>query len=322
MSGILACAKWNPCFVSTFSPSLPISVSNTECTSFASGKATALVVDVGASTISITPVHDGLILKKGTTRSPLAGNFISQQLRLLFSTQQPSIPLTPHYLIKSKTPVDAGAPSQAALRTFPLGTEPHYSFHNFQEERVLTEFKESVVATWPGPGRLGGHSPSGGTNLDTARQHPGKPFEMPDGWNQLFPALDRYRPIEAMFDAKMAFTDSSNPPPSPSQTIIALIQSSLSQIDIDIRTIMLSHIVLTGGSSLFSGFAERLQQELTALYPGSKVRIAASSNPVERKFGSWIGGSILASLGTFHQMWISRKEYEEQGAGIVEKRCK
>lgn len=158
--------------------------------------------------------------------------------------------------------------------------------------------------------------------MDLARQHPGKPFEMPDGWNQLFPALDRYRPIESVFDAKLALSDASNPAPSPSQTIVALIQSSLSQIDVDIRSHLLNHIVLTGGSSLYSGFAERLQQELTAVYPGMRVRIAASGNAVERKFGSWIGGSILASLGTFHQMWISRKEYEEQGAGIVEKRCK
>lgn len=158
--------------------------------------------------------------------------------------------------------------------------------------------------------------------MDMARQHPGKPFEMPDGWNQLFPALDRYRPIEAVFDAKIALSDASNPPPSPSQTITALVQSSLSQIDVDIRGNLLQNIVLTGGSSLYTGFGERLHQELTAAYPGMRVRIAANSNPVERKFGSWIGGSILASLGTFHQMWISRKEYEEQGAGIVEKRCK
>ena len=277
---------------------------------------------MGASCVSVTPVHDGLILKKGTVHSPLAGNFISQQLRLMFSSQQPPIPLTPHYLIASKTPVDAGAPSQATLRTFAPGTEPHPSFRAFQEERVLTEFKESVVATWPGPNRLGGHTQAGGTNLDLARQHPGKPFEMPDGWNQLFPAIDRYRPIESIFDAKLALSDTNNPPPSPSQTISTLIQSSLGQIDIDIRPIMLSHIVLTGGSSLFPGFLERLQQELTGLYTGSKVRISASPNPVERKFGSWIGGSILASLGTFHQMWISKKEYEEHGAGIVEKRCK
>jgi actin-related protein len=42
---------------------------------------------------------------------------------------------------------------------------------------------------------------------------------------------------------------------------------------------------------------------------------------MERRCGSWQGGSILASLGTFHQMWISRKEFEESGAQIVDKKC-
>jgi actin-related protein len=27
----------------------------------------------------------------------------------------------------------------------------------------------------------------------------------------------------------------------------------------------------------------------------------------------WIGGSILASLSTFQQMWISKEEYNESG---------
>ena len=290
--------------------------------SFAAGKSSALVVDLGASSISITPVHDGLILKKGVARSPLAGNFISQQIRLMFSQSQPPTPLTPHYLIASKTPVDAGTPSQATLRTFAPNTEPDPSFRHFQEERVLTEFKESVVAVWPGPGRLSGHAQSGGTNMDIARQHPGKPFEMPDGWNQMFGAQDRYRPIEALFDPKMALSDADNPQPSASQTVGALIQSSLSQVDVDIRPTLLSAVVVTGGSSLFQGFTDRLNQELQLIYPGVRVRINASGNAVERKFGSWIGGSILASLGTFHQMWISKKEYEEHGSGIVEKRCK
>ena len=35
------------------------------CAAFAQGKSQALVVDVGASHITVTPVHDGLILKKG-----------------------------------------------------------------------------------------------------------------------------------------------------------------------------------------------------------------------------------------------------------------
>jgi len=52
------------------------------------------------------------------------------------------------------------------------------------------------------------------------------------------------------------------------------------------------------------------------------VRLAAPSNFTERSFASWVGGSILASLGSFHQLWISKKEYEENGPGIVEKRSK
>lgn len=262
------------------------------------------------------------MLRKGCVHSPFAGNFISQQLRLLFASSSNPVPLTPHYLVTSKTPVDAGVPSQATYRTFAPNTHPHDSFRKFQEERVLTEFKESVVAAWPGPGRLGGHSPAGGTNMDVAKTQAGKPFEMPDGWNQLFPAPDRYRAVEGLFDAKLALSDPSSPPPSPTQTIPGLIQASLSQVDIDIRPHLLAHVVITGGSSLIQGFTERLDGELKAMYPGTRVRIHAPGNLAERKFGSWIGGSILASLGTFHQMWISRKEYDEHGAGIVEKRCK
>lgn len=41
----------------------------------------------------------------------------------------------------------------------------------------------------------------------------------------------------------------------------------------------------------------------------------------DRRFGAWIGGSILASLGTFHQMWFSKEEYEEGGAKAVHVKC-
>ncbi|KAI8814854.1 hypothetical protein BJ742DRAFT_671418, partial [Cladochytrium replicatum] len=44
-----------------------------------------------------------------------------------------------------------------------------------------------------------------------------------------------------------------------------------------------------------------------------KIKLAGGAN--ERRFGPWIGGSILASLGTFHQLWISKEENAEVGAG-------
>ena len=43
--------------------------------------------------------------------------------------------------------------------------------------------------------------------------------------------------------------------------------------------------------------------------------------PSNLQFSPWIGGSILSSLGTFHQMWISKKDYEESGGKVVEAKC-
>ncbi|CAM4341214.1 unnamed protein product [Lepidochelys kempii] len=42
-----------------------------------------------------------------------------------------------------------------------------------------------------------------------------------------------------------------------------------------------------------------------------RLKLIASNSTMERRFSPWIGGSILASLGTFQQMWISKQEYEE-----------
>lgn len=169
---------------------------------FSAGKASALVIDIGASILSVTPVTEGMILKKGVVKSHLGGNWVSSQIRLMFAQQTPAVDVTPHYMVTSKTPVDAGAPAQATLKQF--SNPPSDSFRKLQEERVLTEFKESVVQVWEGPGRLSSGT-AGATNEEIAKSQPGRPFEMPDGWNQVF-GVERYKVIEGMFDAKAAFT--------------------------------------------------------------------------------------------------------------------
>ncbi|KAL2356006.1 actin family [Cryomyces antarcticus] len=279
---------------------------------FAAGKATALVVDVGASIMSVTPVTDGLVLKKGIQKSPLAGNFISSQIRLIFAQSTPPVPLVPHYMVKSKAPVDAGAPSQATFVKF--DKPPAASFRRLEEERVLTEFKESIVRIWPGPGKFA-------QNEEAARAAPGQPFEMPDGWNNLFGA-ERYKAAEGLFDHKAALIDADNPAPKAEQTISAMINASLASVDVELRPHLLANIVVTGGSSLIYGFNDRLHRELEHMFPNPRIRVTAPSSSADRKFGAWIGGSVLGSLGTFQQMWISKKEYDEHGPNIVEKRCK
>ncbi|KAF2149894.1 Actin/actin-like protein [Myriangium duriaei CBS 260.36] len=287
---------------------------------FASGKPVALVIDVGANQTSVTPVIDGFFTKKATQRSPLGSNWLSNQIRLQFAQMNPTVPLIPHYQVKSKQQVDAGQPSNATYMQF--ATPPTDSFRRLQEERVLTSFKESMVQVWSGPGRLDATDPSGAhLNLEAARSHPPRPFEMPDGWNQVF-GIERFRVAEGLFDAKAALRDPSGPPPEDKHTIPALVSAALSAVDVDQRAALLNQVVLTGAGSLVERLPERIQQELTTLYPNPRVRVHTTGSATDRKFGAWIGGSVLASLGTFHQMWISKKEYEEHGASIVEKRCK
>jgi len=95
--------------------------------------------------------------------------------------------------------------------------------------------------------------------------------------------------------------------------------NSIAKTDIDIRKDLYGNIVMSGGTTMFEGIAERMTKELTNLAPSSmKIKVVA---PPERKYSVWIGGSILASLSTFQQMWISKDEYEESGPGIVHRKC-
>lgn len=293
---------------------------NSVLSAYAAGKASALVIDIGSTNVSVTPIHDGLILKKGIQKSPLGGYWLSSQVRALFASADPKVDLVPHFMIASKTAVDAGAAPQATYREFKV--PPTASYRAFEEERVLTEFKESVVQVWGGPGRLSsGSTAQQPSNEDYLKTQPGRVFEMPDGANQMW-GVDRFRVAEGMWDEKAALPIPGEAAPTKAQTIPELIKAAVSGVDIDLRANLLQNIVITGGTTLTIGFTDRLVNEVQALYPGARVKIQAAGLTSERRFGSWIGGSILASLGTFHQMWISKKEYDEHGTGIVEKRCK
>ena len=95
--------------------------------------------------------------------------------------------------------------------------------------------------------------------------------------------------------------------------------NSVMKCDIDIRKDLYANTVLSGGTTMYPGIADRMQKEITALAPPTmKVKIIA---PPERKYSVWIGGSILASLSTFQQMWITKQEYDEAGPSIVHRKC-
>lgn len=98
-----------------------------------------------------------------------------------------------------------------------------------------------------------------------------------------------------------------------------LSYDSIERCEMDIRKELFSNIVLSGGTTMFNGIADRLQHEISQLCLNNiTVKIIS---PPERKYSVWIGGSILSTLSTFQNMWINKSEYEEEGPSIVHRKC-
>ena len=137
-----------------------------------------------------------------------------------------------------------------------------------------------------------------------------KSYELPDG-QVITIGNERFRAPEALFRPADLGLEAAG--------IDQTTFNSIMKCDLDVRKELYGNIVMSGGTTMFPGIAERMQKEITALAPSSmKVKIIA---PPERKYSVWIGGSILASLSTFQQMWISKQEYDESGPSIVHHKC-
>jgi actin beta/gamma 1 len=137
-----------------------------------------------------------------------------------------------------------------------------------------------------------------------------KDYELPDGMVCTV-GNERFRTPEVLFNPSLIGKEAAGIHETMFQTIM--------KCDVDIRKDLYSNIVLSGGTTMFDGISERLTKELTALAPSTmKIKVVA---PPERKYSVWIGGSILSSLSTFQQMWISKAEYDESGPSIVHRKC-
>jgi len=135
-------------------------------------------------------------------------------------------------------------------------------------------------------------------------------YELPDG-QVITIGAERFRCPEVLFKPNFIGLEQEG--------VHKLTFSSIMKCDVDIRKDLYNNIVMSGGTTMFNGIAERMQKEIKALAPDSMtIKIIA---PPERKYSVWIGGSILSSLSTFEEMWIQKSEYDEAGPSIVHRKC-
>eukprot|EP00096_Caligus_rogercresseyi_P004907 TRINITY_DN1954_c0_g1_i1.p1 TRINITY_DN1954_c0_g1~~TRINITY_DN1954_c0_g1_i1.p1 ORF type:complete len:377 (+),score=123.16 TRINITY_DN1954_c0_g1_i1:261-1391(+) len=141
--------------------------------------------------------------------------------------------------------------------------------------------------------------------LDTERHA----YSLPDGSTlEIGPA--RFRAPEVLFRPDLIGEECEG--------LHETLVFSIIKSDMDLRKVLFQNIVLSGGSTLFKGFGDRLLSEVKKYAPKDiKIRISA---PQERLYSTWIGGSILASLDTFKKMWVSKREYDEEGHRAIHRK--
>eukprot|EP01135_Chromosphaera_perkinsii_P004700 Nk52_evm11s294 gene=Nk52_evmTU11s294 len=134
-------------------------------------------------------------------------------------------------------------------------------------------------------------------------------YTLPDG-KVINMGVSRFKAPEILFQPEIIGEES--------QGVHECLSNAILRSDIDLRKTFFSNIVLSGGSTLFKGFGDRLLSEVTRSAPKDvKIRISA---PQERKYATWIGGSILAGLNTFKKMWVNAEEYAEEGSNVIHRK--
>ncbi|KAI1289365.1 Actin-like protein 6A [Halotydeus destructor] len=277
-------------------------VKNAVLAAFANGRPTGLVLDSGSSQTSAIPVHDGFVIQQAIVKSPLAGDYITAQCRNML--EEKGVEVIPPYMIAAKEQVKDGEAAKWTKKTnLP---EVSKSWNNVMIKQVIQDFQSTVLQVCDTP-----------FEKDQLEVMPTMHYEFPNGYHQDF-GTERFQIPEALFD-----TSNIKGVPGSLMGVGQVVTTSVGMCDIDIRSSLYSSVIVTGGNTLLTGYTDRLSRDLSTKTPAAmRLKIVNQSNTTaERKYGAWIGGSILASLGSFQQMWISKQEYEEGGKSQVDRKC-
>eukprot|EP00041_Stephanoeca_diplocostata_P033977 m.1138144 g.1138144 ORF g.1138144 m.1138144 type:complete len:494 (-) comp24439_c0_seq2:49-1530(-) len=242
---------------------------------YASGNVTGLVIESGYDVTTVCCVYEGDVVPNTTVRINVAGSYLD------------------NYLIR-------------------LLNEKGYRFNELSmlDGFIARDIKESLCEVCPDQ-----------EGLDEAcRDAPAEEYDTARNGNDLLPGYEkkmfpdklmigdeRFLCPEVLF--KIPETDMITP------GITSMVMKSLDGAGIDLVKPILAHVVVAGGTSMMTGFEERIRQEVQGIAQGSvTVHVAPTT---QRHLAAWIGGSILGTAKNFNFHWISRDEYLQYGLELA-----
>lgn len=193
----------------------------------------------------------------------------------------------------------AGSTLSRYLRDLLVAANPDLSQHALPRKAITHLKKRSCYVSLDFEGDL----------RDPARHRPAS-FSMGNGCCVRL-SSERFRCPEPIFQPGLLGQAGPGLP--------ALAFRALQKMPETLRTRLADTVVLAGGSTLFPGFAERLDKELEAQcrrhgYAALRPHLVAEHG---RGMAVWTGGSMVASLHSFQPRWITRAMYQECGSRLL-----
>ncbi|XP_036272501.2 actin-like [Pipistrellus kuhlii] len=133
--------------------------------------------------------------------------------------------------------------------------------------------------------------------------------QLPDGREVEF-GMEHFLCMEALFQPDFIGRNSLG------AHMIAL--RSISSCSPALQKTLFRNVLLSGGTGSSPSLRARMQQELSALVsPTTNVKVSTCPSSV---YSAWVGGSVLCSLSTFKDMWVTIEDYYEKGPSALSER--
>lgn len=243
---------------------------------YASGRTTGVVLDAGDGVSHAVPVYQGFTVPNSIRRIDVAGRDVTEYMQTLLRKSgyvfHTSAEKEVVRLIKEAVTYVAKDPRKEekewAAAKLDQGRIAEYVLPDGNKLKVCPEF------TWPP------------IVLVTQSANTSAPFQI---------GAERFRAPEILFDPEIIGLEYPG--------VHQIVVDSINRTDLDLRKDLYANIVLSGGSTLTKGFGDRLLSEVQRVaVKDMRIKIFA---PPERKYSTWIGGSILAGLSTFRKVGLA-----------------
>lgn len=280
-------------------------MTNASLSLYASGRTTGLVIDCGYQITQLTPIYEGHLLPHASRILNVGGHHVTENLQDLGYENGKITEYDDCQTIKETRGFIAA-----------MGVVQEFEKAAFRHDQLIPIYLRSITRNY-----------SAFTPIDVERrcnEYCGGhykfirgifKYELPDG-NIIELQGELFQCTEVLFhfSRNSRFVEKIGIPHA--------LAESINKCDVDIRKDLWGNVVIAGRGSLFENFAERLESELKdkdlVNDKKAKLKIIASR---ERGYMGWIGGSIVGSLSTFQEQWISADEYAESGASMVRRKC-